>query len=160
MSILITLGALIGYGYVGLWWARTQAISIQKRLKHAEEYYLKHYDRWSCSQRTDEPWFGFGVRWRNRAAELRFALGVHAALWPVVIPAKAVGWICRNFVNLTLGFATKPITDQIAKTRELRDEAETLKNARLLMKPGEADFNRLSDAIHGLENQAKELDLL
>lgn len=108
------LVGLSGYALIGIVWARSQAVRLQRLL------YLAKTER-DCLH----PWYCRMSDFRHFDRALGRALTVYGMFWPLVGVGHAIGWGARGLY----GWMTGPIKKEREKITKLREEANSYKEA-------------------------------
>lgn len=149
ITLLEIAGSVVGYVLIGLAWARSQAVRLQKLINKAREYRKKNKNVYGSASRAEDPWFvrGGGGTWEG---DLRRGLGLHAGAWP----AFMVGRLLSKLNDWT----SVPVEKEREAAEKLHKEAE---NVRKVADATEApdDKNLLLELAKELLKKAMERDL-
>lgn len=122
-------GCILGYLLLGVVWARTQAVRLQKWLT-----------RETKKANFDSPW----------GCNLEAHLLGHALMWPLIL--------FGHFVEAVLGWTMKPVEKQRERVAGLRARADKMAEM-LETLPSEEDRRILAAVIAENRKLAKELNL-
>lgn len=148
ITVLEIAGSLVGYVLVGMAWARSQAIRLQRMINKAKEHRKTHRDRWGDQSQAEDPWFTKGRSTWER--DLRRGLGIHAGIWPA--------FMIGRFLSKLNGWASAPVDKEREAAGKLREEAENIRNvADATEAPQEK--NLLLDLAKDLLRQALDRDV-
>lgn len=144
------VAGLAAYGFVGLLWARTQAVRLQRDIAGWESHRREGCWHYSCPYR---PWFG---------DNLKKGLGLHVTLWPLTVIGLlvlAILFTICDLISKTLDFATAPVDKQRTKAQQLRDEAQSYKDTADNTNVTPEERKLLNELANALMDKAKLVDL-
>lgn len=161
IELLEVLGSVVGYIVIGLGWARSQAVRLQKLLNaamdHRREWTKENgrkapgpYDRdgWKRFMAAD-PWFRRGSP--NWDASIFRALKAHAALWPGFALARAIAKLSE--------WTAAPVEKERDEAEKLREQAAGWRKVADDQNTSASDKSLFETIIDTLLDQAKKHDL-
>lgn len=155
IEFLEIAGSIVGYVVIGLTWARSQAVRLQKLINKAE----REYDQW-VEKRGRAPRFSSEGKaahencpWWARSTwekDLRVGLGLHSGLWPA--------FMLSRLASKLNDWTSAPVKQEREAAEKLREEAENIRNvADATEAPQEK--NLLLDLAKDLLRQALDRDV-
>lgn len=166
-TLLEVAGCVVGYLLVGLAWARSQAVRLQKLVNAAQD----HRNEWQKKNgnaagkrglrpaeakeyKRRDPWF-LNPRFlrfpKSFEQVLRRGMVMHAAFWPGLVTAR--------LVSKVTDWLTGPIEATRKEARGLRDQVNEYRKVADDPNVSEDDRKLFESIINDLLNQAKEREL-
>lgn len=144
ITVLEVAGSIVGYVVIGLTWARSQAVRLQKLVNESQAREQKYGYRGA-----GYPWFT-----RNNCSwekDFRRGLGLHGSLWPALLLARLASKLCD--------FASAPVEEARDEAKKYREEASEYRKVADDTGTTETERGFLEILIDTLLKQAKDRDL-